>query len=109
MPPPTSRSGPPPPPPPPQCPLRTLQFIGPPLSFRTRRTKSSSNGPKVKAPSSPGSAGPTRGRGHFDMGSLDYSKGRDGRWLGELQWSKANLEIVMSNTPFLCSRFSSPL
>jgi len=30
------------------------------------------------------------------MGSLDYSKrrGRDGRWLGELQWSKANLESV---------------
>src|SRR2546427_9241554 len=46
----------------PQCPLRTLQFIGPPFSFLSRRTKSSSNGPKVKAPSSPGTAGPTRGR-----------------------------------------------
>src|SRR5207244_12313656 len=59
---------------PPQCPLRTLQFIGPPFSFLSLRTKSSSNRPKVKAPSSPGTADPTRATRHSHMGSSDYPK-----------------------------------
>src|SRR5437660_11633827 len=76
---------------PPQCPLRTLQFIGSPFSFLSRRTTSSSNGHKVKAPSSPGTASPTRGRVHFDMGSLDYSKRRGGMAAG---WTLKHVRLL---------------
>src|SRR5438067_2262075 len=76
---------------PPQCPLRTLQFIGPPFLFHDE-LRVAQTGPKSRRHRRPELLAPLEAGVILTwVHWITPKDGRDGRWLGELQWSKANL------------------